>query len=89
MTAPLSPQLKPRRNFEVKVHSKAELGDSEMVINHTGQPGVLKFILSSIASPDEAVATCESAKRLSDYAFDSGAQSVRHAYDLRLSDSEM
>ncbi len=37
---------------------------------------------------DELVGHCASAKRLSDWAFEHGAQSVRHDYDGRLSDGE-
>lgn len=35
-----------------------------------------------------ALATCEYAKKLSDWAFDHGANVVRHQYDLKLSDWE-
>lgn len=36
----------------------------------------------------EVIATCSSAKRLADWAFENGAFEVRHEYDCKLSDSE-
>lgn len=35
------------------------------------------------------VATCTSAKRLADWAFENGARSVRHDYDLAIADGEL
>jgi hypothetical protein len=80
--------LKPRRSFEVTVHGAmpqdavltilVEKNDGFGLYADLGErPGYLTLL-----------ATCDSAKRLSDYAFDNGAMSVRHDYDLRLSDGE-
>jgi hypothetical protein len=51
----------------------------------TIKPGTAGYDLTAA---DELIATCEYAKRLSDWAFERGAHSVRHDYDLKLSDWE-
>lgn len=52
-----------------------------IVVTETGF--ALTVPLSSVV-----IATCASAKRLSDWAFEHGAFCVRHDYDLSLSDGE-
>lgn len=73
--------MKARRDFEVSSCGQVPQ-DGEVTIYFNGETFDLFDDLGRL------IAECASAKRLSDYAFDNGAQSVKHDYDLKLSDGE-
>ena len=78
----------PRRSVPVHEHGSVVSGE-RLVISASQNFGTehpLDFVLHR--GDGESIATCVSAKRLSDWAFENGAQEVRHDYDLRLSDGE-
>lgn len=77
--------MKPRRSFKVTVLGAVPQGPVTIVIGDPHLDGA--FVLVP-ASAMKAIARCHSAKRLAEWAFEEGAESVRHDYDLRLSDGE-
>jgi hypothetical protein len=72
-----------RRDFKVN-----ELGS----IRNMGLKTAIRYDpierLFGLWEGNELLAVCESAKRLSDFAFENGASEVRHDYHLKLSDGE-
>lgn len=85
-------RVKPRRSFEVLEFGPPLPQSGHVAIVYDDRFDASWFVLidaAELASPVRTIiAQCESAKRLSDFAFESGAQEVRHAYNLKLSDSE-
>ncbi len=74
--------MKMRHQAYVKVYvDKLDLNGKSCVI----VPSDFFFLLR-VGNQD--IASCEYAKRLSDWAFHNGAFSVKHDYDLRMSDGE-
>lgn len=78
--------MKARRDFKVTECGQVPQ-DSHVKIEFNGK-GLFELSVNLGLGLWGVVATCPSAKRLSDWAFDNGAQSVKHAYDLKLSDGE-
>lgn len=92
-----------RRNIPVLVNDSAPKIAPDDVVTIHYDPDAKCFVLWAIQEVQRmcnrgelavgdsfpATATCVSAKRLSDWAFENGAHSVRHAYDLKLSDGEL
>lgn len=76
--------MKIRRNIPVKVHVKYDCNGKNLLITVSNGEYNLSAIDGSVT-----IASCESAKRLNDWAFEGGAFSVRHQYDCRLSDNEL
>lgn len=83
MTSPTN--FKGRRAFEVTPHRTLKTDERVRIAARTWACG---FELRGWDDPDDVIAMCGSAKRLSDWAFAEGAQEVRHDYDLKLSDGE-
>ncbi len=70
-----------RREIPVTVYAKVIPDDV------TIRPGMVTNF--ELTADGEILATCESSRRLSDWAFQNGALRVRHDFDLRLAEGEL
>lgn len=78
-------KVRQRKDFEVRI--RRSIPQSRIVVLRINCGPDLKFVAESDGG--DLIATCDSAKRLADWAFENGAWKVVYDYDLKLSDDEM